>query len=217
MSEAIWKKVGVDIQTALAAALAISAISKASQAVVSYAATASDPAAGDYVLLKDIVGMDQVNNMVVRVLSADANANTFVCEGLDSTLFDTFVSGNMQIITFGQSMSTVMDISGSGGDPKFTPTTTIHSDLDTEASAGFNAVKFTGKSFFKPDNAALIALRAATRSKTPLAIRFRFANGTKVAFYANVAVSMVPGGSAGAAVDTPVVFGALNVPESWAT
>lgn len=215
MSEAIWKKVGVDIQTALATALPISAISKAAQAVVSYAGI--DPVAGDYIMLKDIVGMDQVNHMVVRALSVDATANTFVCEGLDSTLFDTFISGNAQAITFAQSMSTMMDISGSGGDPKYTPTTTIHSDLDTEAPAGFNAVKFTGKSYFKPDNAALLALRAAARSKTPLAIRFRFANGTKVAFYANIGASLSPSGSAGAAVDTPISFSALCIPESWAT
>lgn len=215
MTITVWKKVGIDIQSAKAAALPISAITKASQAVVSY--TGTDPAPGDYLLLSSIIGMTQVDNMVVRALSVDTGANTFVCEGLDSTLFDTFLSGNAEVLTFGQSMSTALDISPSGGDPKYADTTTIHSEIDTQIPVGFSAVKFDVKSLFDPADTALLALRAASRAKTPLAIKFRFANGSKMAFNSYIAAALTPSGSNGGVVQTPISFDAEGFPNVWST
>lgn len=215
MSQAVWKKVGIDIETAKATALPISAISKASQAVVSY--TGTDPVPGDYIRLTDIVGMSQVSNMIVRALSVDGTANTFVCEGLDSTLFDTFVSGNAEVLTFGQSMSTARDVSPSGGEPHYADTTTIHDETDTQIPVGFSAIKFDVKSLFSPADSALLALRAASRAKTPLAIKFRFANGAKIAFNSYIAAPLNPAGSSGQAVETPISFNVIGTPNTWAS
>ena len=58
-----WSNVGVDVQTSLASALTITAISKASTGVVSY--TGTDPTNGDYVLIAQ-PGCRPLENDVLR-------------------------------------------------------------------------------------------------------------------------------------------------------
>lgn len=213
-SPSVWKKVGIDVQTALATALTITAITKANPAVVSY--TGTDPANGDYVLLL-VSGMQQLDNVVVRVANVSGVGDTFECEGLDSTLFDTFTSGTAQVITFGQSMSTAMDIVPSGGDPIYGDITTVHDEINQQMPVGFNAVKFASNNIFDAADAALLELRAASRALTTRAIKFRFANGTKMAFNAYISAPLVPGGSAGGVVQTPISFDAISIPSVWST
>jgi hypothetical protein len=79
-----WTNVGVDVQTALSAAQTVDSISKAAPGVLAYQGT--DPANGDYVLLK-VNGMHQLNEKVFRVANVNTAANTFQLEGEDTTLF----------------------------------------------------------------------------------------------------------------------------------
>lgn len=217
MSEApVWAKVGVDIQSALAASLTVSGISKANGAVLSYAAGDTDPSNGDYFLI-EAVGMSQINNMVVRVSAVDAAANTFVCEGLDSTNFDTFVSATAKKITFGKSFSTMLDLSMSGGEVKYTDDTDMHSEMDSEVPVGFTALKATSNNRFVPNDAALLECQSASRAKSPRAILVRFANGAKVAGYVSVGASLAPTGSKGSTVQTPVAFSFKGFPSAWAS
>ena len=211
---AVWKKVGIDVQTALATALTITGITKASPAVVAY--TGTDPVDGDYILL-EVTGMQMVDNMVVRAKNVSAVGNTFECEGLDSTLFDTFLTGTAKVITFGASMTTARDITPSGGDPKYTDITTVHDEIDIQMPVGFNPVRFGSSSIFDTSDAALLALRAASRALTPLAIKFRFANGSKIAFNSYISAPLIPGGSAGGVVETPISFDAIGLPSVWST
>ena len=111
MGASVWSNVQVAVQSALAAADTISAITKANPAVVT--ATAHGLANGDWVSL-DVLGMHQLDKSVCRV--ANVTANTFELEGVDSTGFDTFSSGTAQAITFGTSITTMSDINVSGGD-----------------------------------------------------------------------------------------------------
>jgi hypothetical protein len=217
MSDATWSNVGVDIQSAaLGTSLTVSGISKAAAAVVSYAAGDTDPANGDYMLI-EATGMRQINNMVVRVSAVDAVNNTFACEGLDSTDFDTFVSATCKPITFGKSFSTLIDITMSGGEAKYGDNSDMHSDMDKEIPVGFSALKITSNSRFTPSDAALLECLDASRSQTPRAIKIRYANGSKFAAYCFVGASMAPGGSKGSVVTTPLAFSAQGFPSSWAT
>src|SRR6185369_2575360 len=120
-----WSNVAVAMQSALATALTVTAITKANPGVVTY--TGTDPANGDYVLLT-IQGMFQVNNKVVRVANVNTGGNTFEMEGIDSTSYDTFSSGTAEVITFGTSITTATSMNGSGGDFEFIDTTTIHAN-----------------------------------------------------------------------------------------
>lgn len=212
----VWAKVGVDIQSVLGTSLTVSGISKAAAAVVSYAAGDTDPANGDYFLI-EAAGMSQINNMVVRVSAVDPTANTFACEGLDSTNFDTFVSATAKPITYGKSFSTMLDFSMSGGEAKYADDTDVHSEMDTEIPVGFTALKATSNNRFMPTDAALLECQSASRAKSPRAVLIRFANGSKVAGYAYVSAPLVPTGSKGGTVQTPLSFSFRGLPSAWAS
>ena len=113
MGAKVWSNVQVAIQSALAAALPISGITKASPGVVTYS-SGTDPVDGDYVYLSSILGMYQLDERVVRVDNANGAGNTFELEGVDTTLFDTFSSGNAQVITFGTTLNLITGVTASG-------------------------------------------------------------------------------------------------------
>jgi hypothetical protein len=110
----VWSGVQVAVQSSLATALPISAITKASPAVATY--TGADPTEGDYLYLSDIQGMYQLNERVVRAGTVNAGSDTVQLAGVDSTLYSTFTSGDLQVVTFGTTLSLITDITVSGGD-----------------------------------------------------------------------------------------------------
>lgn len=197
----VWSKVGVDVQSALAAPVTITAITKASPAVATGAAHGYT--VGDLLLLK-VSGMRQLNYRVVRVSAADVN--TFTLEGVDSTNFDTFESGTAEEITFGASCSTLQDVNASGGEAAPILISTVHEDQDYEIPGNRSPIVMSFGSLWVPDDAALLALNAFDEIKTPCAIQIRFATGAKVYFAAFPSVSLAPTGSSGNAVQTPVAL-----------
>ena len=66
-----WSKVQVAIQSALAAAISITAITKANPGVATY--SGADPVNGDYAILK-VQGMHQLNKKVVRFANVNGAA-----------------------------------------------------------------------------------------------------------------------------------------------
>ena len=207
----IWSKVGVAVQTALAAAVTITAISKASPGVATAANTYAN---GDYVLLV-VNGMNEVNNRVVRV--AGVTASTFQLEGVDSTLFGTFTSGSAFKITFGASASTFQDVNGSGGDANAIDVTTIHDDVTKEIPGVKSAVTYTFNSLWDPADAALVELKKADDVKGTRCIHLTFAGGARLLFNAYPTAPLIPIGSAGAAVTTPVGFKVAGPVQAYST
>ncbi|MBA4152484.1 MAG: hypothetical protein C0509_07980, partial [Acinetobacter sp.] len=102
--------VAVDAQSALATAINITSITKAAPGVVTAANTFAN---GDAVFL-NVSGMTELNNRVFRVVNVAAG--NFQLEavsgggGIDTTGFGTFVSGTVQKITFGVSLTSVSGI-----------------------------------------------------------------------------------------------------------
>ena len=94
---------------------------------------------------------------------------------------------------------------------------TKESTPEVQIPVGFSPVNFAIKSRFDPSDAALLALRAASRAKTPLAIKFRFANGSKMAFNSYIAAPLTPAGSSGNVVETPISFASMGIPSVWAS
>jgi hypothetical protein len=78
----------IEMQSALAAPINITGISKAAEAVITCANSFSP---GDIVVIDGVGGMVQINGYAVRVKSA--TGSTFTAEGLNSTNFSTWVSG----------------------------------------------------------------------------------------------------------------------------
>lgn len=209
-----WSNVGIDVQTALASAQAITNITKASPPVLSY--SGSDPANGDYIYVA-AQGMSQVNDCVFRVANVNAGSNTLELEGQDSSAFDTFVSGSMQIITFGASMSTAQNVNVSGGDPEFADLTTIHDTVRKRAPTIVSPLSFGIDAIFDPTDPAFVELNKAYKAKTKRAIRLRFGTGAKMVLTGYCAASGVPTGQAQSVVQTKMSIEAQNTPTVYSS
>lgn len=195
----VWSKVAIAVQTLLATAVVITAITKANPAVAS--ATAHGYTDNDILLLK-IQGMRQVDLAVVRVANSDTG--TFELDGIDSTTFDTFSSGTAQKITFGANAATFQDVSPSGGEAAEIDVKTIHDDQDRVIPGNKSALSFSFGSIWDVADPALVALKGFDSTKAPCAVMFRFTTGDLVYFAAIPSLSLAPGGSAGNVVTTPV-------------
>lgn len=188
----VWKNVGVGIQSAIGSALTISAITKASPGVVS--STAHGLTNTDYVYLA-VQGMRQVNQKVVRV--AGVTADTFQLEGVDTTEYDTFVSGTAKEITFGTSISSATTVSASGGDFDMIDTTTIHDGQKSEVPGLPSAISYQMDHKWDPTDAGQIAMKVASDIQAIRALKFTFGAGGKILVFAGyVGFSGAPGGSA---------------------
>jgi hypothetical protein len=217
MAEPIfWTNVGVDVQTALSAAQAITAITKATTGVVSY--SGADPANGDYVLLT-VNGMTELTDRVGRVAAVDTVANTFQLEGEDTSLYNTFsaTGSTFQIITFGASFDILMDITASGGEAEMTETTTIHGLARRRAPTVTSPLSFASNALFATSDPGYVECNKAFRAKQKRAIRLRFGTSAKMAFVAYPSAPGVPTGQAQAVVQMRLGFEAQNFVTPWAT
>lgn len=210
----LWKSVAVAIESALATALTITAISKANPGVVTY--TGTDPANGEYVKLT-IVGMYQLDGVIARVADVDTGANTFELEGIDTTLYDTFVSGTAEVITFGTNLTTATSINASGGDFDFIDVTTIHDNVKKQIPGLANPAVYTMDQLWDPSDAAFAALKTASDNQQQKAIRFTFANGKKLLFLGYIGSSGLPVGSAQDKVTTQTVITGFGKPTVYAS
>lgn len=165
------------IQSALASAKTITAISKASEASIT---ATHDYSVGDFVLIDAVVGMTEINQVVGRVKSVSTTVS-FVLEGIDSTNFTTYASGGTaQKITFGKSFDSVTNVDLPDGQPDENDITTIH-DTERQVAFGHNA-KLSGtlSVIANPLNTAVIEVQAASAAQQRRAFLLTFASGQKV-------------------------------------
>lgn len=202
-----WSNVAVAMQSALATAVVITGITKADPGVVSYTdAGSSDPSNGDYVLLK-IQGMHQLNYRVARVANVSTGSDTFELEGIDTTAFDTFSSGTFEKITFGTSITTATNLTGSGGGFDFIDTTTVHGNAKTQMPGLPEAATYTFDNIWDVSDAGLQAMKDASDAQSMRAFKFTFGTGGQIMVFAGyVGANLLPGGSAQQLVTTPSVI-----------
>lgn len=215
MTPIFWTNVGIDVQTALAAAVSVTAISKAATGVCSYSGVVH-PTNGDYITLT-ANGMYQVNDRIFRIANVNTTAKTFELEGEDTTTYDTFISGSYQIVTFGASFASVQNISASGGEYKEADLTTIHDAVEKSAPTVASAMTLSMTNFFDLTDPGFAECNKAYKSKTKRAIRLRFGAGAKVLLVGYCGAAGVPGGQAQQAVTTPVTIKAQNLPSVYAS
>jgi hypothetical protein len=213
MSYSIWSNVDIDVQTALAAALAITGITKANPGVVTY--TGTDPVNGDYVYL-DVAGMVELKGRVCRVANVNAAGNTFELEDIDTTNFRTFTSGEAQVITFGASMTNVQDVNVSGGEPEFADITTVHDQIRRRIPTVTSPFTMQFGCLFDPTDAAVLELKEATETLSQRAVRVTFADGQVLAVSCYVSATGAPTGSAQDVVKTNVTFEGQGLPSVYA-
>lgn len=214
MSVRKMSNVAVAMQSALAAAKTISAITKAAPGVVTSAGHGYSN--GDYVFL-EVQGMIQVNARVFRV--ASVATDTFQLEGvtggtgIDTTDFDTFTSGTAKKITFGTSITTASSINISGGDFDFIDTTTIHSNQKSQIPGASNPISMTMDQLWDITDAGQIALKAASDTQAQRAFKFTFGTGGPImVFVGYVGFTGAPTGSAQDKITSPATVTAFGSP-----
>lgn len=210
-----WNSVAVAIQSALATAQTVTAISKANPGVATYSGT-DTYANGDYVKVT-AVGMAQVNGRVFRVANVNTGAKTFELEGENTTSYDTFTSGSIEEVTFGTTMSSATGLQASGGDFDFIDVTTIHDNVRKQITGAANPAVYTFESIWDVADTALIALKAASDQQAQRCVRFTFANGQKVVFNGYVGCALLPTGNAQDKVITQLVITMFGTPTYYSS
>lgn len=209
-----WTGVKVFMSDVPAAAVTVSAISKASEAVVSASST-TGLSNGDYVLI-NAQGMPQVNGRIFRVKGLVANTS-FVIEGEDSTNYDTFSSGSFQKVSFTNTLSTLTTVSASGGEPDKIDTTTIHDSQKSEIPGMASATSYSFDSILDLADAGLIAAKKVSDVKAKRAVMIVFTNGQRSVFYGYVFTNLTPGGSTGGMVTTKLSISAQGAQTNYAS
>lgn len=204
----------VQIQTALATAKTITAISKASAAVVT---ATHDYSAGDYVLIYGVVGMTQINYRVVRVLSVSTTVS-FVCEALDSTDYTTYTSGgSAQKITFGGSFDNVTQLDLPDAAPDEIDVTAISDDERQIVFGHASAQKGTLSLIANPLATAVVEVQTADLAQERRAFLLTLASGQKALFNAYCSGGAGFSGGVGAAGTAQISLTLRNKPQWFAS
>ena len=129
------------VASTIAAAKTVSAVSNAAEAVVS--STAHGYSNGDVVIM--FSGWGRLNKRAFRIKSV--TTDSFVLEGADTTNTTFYPSGTgtgtaQKISAFTQ-ITTVMNPSSSGGEPKTVNYKFIESDVEYSINDGFTATSYT--------------------------------------------------------------------------
>ena len=129
------------VASTIAAAKTVSAITNASEAVVT--STAHGYSNGDTVIM--FSGWGRLHKRAVRIKSV--TTDTFVLEGVDTTNTTFYPSGTgtgtVQKITAFTQITTIMNPSSTGGEPKTVTYKFIESDVDNSINDGFTATSYT--------------------------------------------------------------------------
>lgn len=206
-----WSNVQVAIQSALAAADTITAITKASPGVAS--STSHGMTDGTFAKITAL-GMHQVDSRVFRLSGSSTNA--FNLEGENTTAYDTFTSGSAEAITFGITMTTATGLTASGGDFDFIDVTTIHDNVRKQVPGLASAASYSFECLWDPADTALAALKVASDNQAQRAIKFTFAGGQIVTFNGYVGCTLLPTGTAQDKVVTSVVVTMFGRPTIYA-
>ena len=201
------------MQSAIASTASITSITKANPGVVT---KVSHGYSNGDILFLDVEGMYQLKDKVVRV--ANKTADTYELEGIDTTLFDTFVSGTSAKLTMGTTISSATTINASGGDFDFIDTTVIHSNTKTQIPGLPSAISYQMDHIWDSTDAGQIAMKSASDTQAKRAFKFQFGAGGKVLYLAGyVGFAGLPGGQAQGLVTTKAVITSNGTPTYYAS
>lgn len=207
-----WSNVAIAMQSVIGADITVTAISKASEGVVTATNTL---ALGDYLLL-NVLGMSQLNQRVARIKTVSGTG--FTLEGIDTTLFDTFTSGTCAKITFGTSITTATSVSPAGGDFDFIDTTTIHVNAKTQIPGLSSPATYSFDNIWDVADAGLLAMKVAGDAQAQRAFKFTFGTGGNIMVFSGyVGANLLPGGQSQGLVTTQSVITMYGSPSYYAS
>lgn len=179
---------------------ALSAITKADPPVLTY--VGADPANGDYLILRNMLGMTQFEDAVIKAANVSAGANTLEAKDQDSTSFSTFVSGNMYPVTFGTELTIATGFSTSGGEPQYTNYRLLWDEIERRKFTHVSAVGIDLPVIFDPTDANYQTLYNLARTDATLAVKFLFKNGVEMLTFGNFGGSGMPSAGDAASIMT---------------
>ncbi len=178
------------MQSAIAAKQAISGITKASPAVITYAGT--DPANGNYVALVDQFGMTEFEDALVKVSAVDTVGNTFAAEDQNATGYGTFASGNMQVVTLATEIGDGTGFTINGFDQQFAEYNLLRDRITRKIPTNVSAGGIEIPMLWDPTDATAQAIRAAADSAAKLGFKVVFPDGLEMLFFGYIGSSGMP-------------------------
>ena len=210
-----WSNVQVKMQSALGTRSEIANITRANPGVVTFGSPTITVNNGDWVLMTVEEGMRQLDGRVFR--AASASGSSFAMEGEDTTEYDAFLEGGVQVITYGTSLATATGLTAAGGDFDFLDATTIHDTTRKQIPGLPSAASYTFENLWIPADSALRAMKTASDNQSQRAFEFIFAAGQKVVFNGYVGATLLPVGNAQDIVKTNSVVTMFGRPTIYAT
>lgn len=211
MATSFWFNVTIEVGT-IGTAKTVTAIQKTNPGVVTHDGAAN--VEGSYQLM-EVSGMPQVNNRIVRALNVSASPSEFQMDELDSSNFSTFTSGTAKPVTWALTLSTITNVTPSGGDPEFDDTTLVHSNQRTQAVTLTSPFTVTMESLWDPSDATLTAVKTAADTNSPRAVRVTFGSGARSAFYGDIGFAYLPSGTVPGKVTTTITFSSKGLVSNW--
>lgn len=180
------------IESSRTAAQSITGITKADPPVITY--TGADPTNGTYAILKDIVGMTQFNDALVKVANVNGAANTFEAKDQDSLLFSDFTSGQVQPVVLGNELTIATGFTPSGGEAQYANYMLLWDDQERRKFTHTSAVGIDLPVIFDPSDPNFQYLYNLARTDATLAVKFLFKNGIEWLTFGNFGGSGMPSG-----------------------
>lgn len=178
------------VQSAIAASQAVTAISQASPAVVTYSGT--DPANGNYVALTDMYGMTEFEDALVKVANVNGAGNTFEAEDQNSSGYAAFVSGNMSVVTLANEINIGTGFSFTGFEQNFAEYALLKDKITRKFPTTTSAGGIEIPAIWDPQDTGLQTLIAAGDSAERLGFKILFPDGLEMLFFGYVGASGMP-------------------------
>ena len=203
------------MESAIAAATTITAVTKAAPGV--FSAAGHTFVNGDVVLL-EVQGMVELNGNLYKIVNQASGtfqiAGIDGATGIDTTLFSTFTSGTAKKVTLGTSITGVQEFNFAGGDIKTVDTTTVNDVVDTQIVVGATAQSADMTMQWDPTAAAQQAMLAAFRTRANKGFKVQWPDGAFVLFYGTVGYTGAPGGGKQGVTTSPAkitMLGGLTI------
>lgn len=180
----------VSVATALAAAIAVSAASNATEAVLTTATNTY--AAGDFVVYSS--GWSKANDRVFRVKAATGTSVTL--EGFDTSDTNNFPAGSgvgsVRKVSTWQQITQIMDFSFGGGDINVGTYQFLENDFETEFATVSAAAYIDLTLGDDVTNAGYLALKAISDVRGVAPLRISLPNAAKLLYNVGIFVNENP-------------------------
>lgn len=178
------------MQSAIGSTQAISAISKASPPVITYAG--ADPSNGNYLALTSMQGMTEFEDALVKAANVSAGSNTVEAEDQNSSAYGTFTSGNMQVVTLGTEIQVATGFTLSGGEQQFAEYAFLWDKITRKFPTTISGSQFDLPCIWDPQDAGMIALREAADASAKRGFKVLFPDGLEMLFFGYVSAPGLP-------------------------